>query len=82
MNNHNPIKKRIEELRKEEKTYILFYERFLLEGRQVGLLRAKELMEYIGDRFTDYGVEPPKMIEIDGSVVCSDLEKLFEEKDE
>ena len=82
MTNHNPIKKRIEELRKEEKTYILFYDRFLLEGRQVGLLRAKELMEYIGDRFSDYGVEPPKVIEIDGSVVCSDLEKLFEEKDE
>ena len=81
MNNHNPIKKRIEELRKEKKTYILFEERYLLEGVGVGLSRDSENLEYIGDRFTDYGVEPPKVIEIDGSVVCSDLEKLFEEKE-
>ena len=78
MNNHNPIKKRIEELRKEEKIYILFYERFLLEGTQVGLGRTLTSMRYTGDRFTDYGVEPPKVIEINGSVVCSNLEKMFE----
>lgn len=78
MTNHNPIKKRIEELRKEEKTYILFYDRFLLEGTQVGLGRKGDEMEYIGDRFIDYGVESPKVIEVDGSIVCSNLEKLFE----
>ena len=78
MNNHNQIKKRIEELRKENKTYIMFNERYLLEGEQVGLGRVGEQMEYIGDRFTDYGVEPPKVVEVDGSVVCSSLEKLFE----
>ena len=78
MTNHNPIKKRIEELRKEGKTYIMFNERFLLEGIQVGLGRRGDKMEYIGDRFTDYGVEPPKIIKINGSVICSDLEKIFE----
>ena len=82
MNNHNQIKKRIEELRKENKTYIMFNERYLLEGEQVGLGRIGEQMEYIGDRFTDYGVEPPKVVEVDGSVVSSDLEKLFEVEDE
>ena len=73
------IRKRIEELRKENKTYILFYERYLLEGEQVGLGRTLTSMRYTGNRFTDYGVEPPKVIEIDGSVVCSNLEKMFEE---
>jgi len=72
------IKKRIEELRKENKTYIMFNERYLLEGEQVGLGRVGEQMEYIGDRFTDYGVEPPKVVEVDGSIVSSSLEKLFE----
>ena len=80
MTNHNQIKRRIEELRKEGKTYIMFNERFLLEGTQVGLGRKGDEMEYIGDRFTDYGVEPPKVIEIKDNVVCSNLEKLFEEK--
>ena len=78
---NNQIRKRIDELRKENKTYIMFNERYLLEGKQIGLGRVGEQMEYTGDRFTDYGVEPPKVIEIDGSVVCSDLEKLFEEKE-
>jgi len=82
MNNHNQIRKRIEELRRENKTYIMFYERFLLEGAQVGLGRKGDEMEYIGNRFIDYGVEPPKVIEIDGSVICSNLEKLFEVEDE
>ena len=82
MTNNPPIKKRIEELRKENKTYIMFDGRFLLEGEQVGLGRVGMDIEYIGDRFTDYGVEPPKVIEIDESVVCSDLEKLFEVEDE
>ena len=36
------IKKRIEELRKENKTYIMFNERYLLEGEQVGLGRVGE----------------------------------------
>ena len=58
---------------------IMFNERYLLEGEQVGLGRVGEQMEYIGDKFTDYGVEPPKVIEIKDSVVCSNLEKLFEE---
>ena len=82
MNNHNQIKKRIEELRKENKTYIMFNERYLLEGEQVGLGRVGEQMEYIGDRFTDYGVEPPKVVEVDGSIVSSSLEKLFEVEDD
>ena len=72
------IKKRIAELKVENKTYIMFNERYLLEGEQVGLGRVGEQMEYIGDRFTDYGVEPPKIVEIDGSIVSSSLEKLFE----
>jgi len=78
MNNRTQIAKRIFELRKENKTYILFYERFLLEGIQVGLGRVGDSVEYIGDRFSDYGVEPPKVIDVDGSVVSSNLEKLFE----
>jgi len=78
MTNHNQIKKRIEELRKEKKTYILFEERYLLEGIQIGLSRKGDEMEYMGDKFIDFGVEPPKVIEINGSVVCSNLEKLFE----
>jgi len=82
MNNHNPIKKRIEELRKENKTYIIFNERYLLEGEQVGLGRVGESMRYIGDRFTDYGVEPPKVIEIKDCTTTSDLEKLFGVEDE
>jgi hypothetical protein len=76
-NTRQQIDKRIRELQREEKTYILFEERFLLEGTQVALSRDGNNLRYMGERFTDYGVEPPLVIEMKDSITCSDLEKIF-----